>query len=324
MHWVARSCTTIGDFVIRCDQVTKLYCTRYGSAVASSARNPRNFGSQAYVAISVFREVSINTVLPFFVSPLLKHHLPNLRVFLSEGCAGTCVSRAFRFSVKGCNRSGMPCVGSSSSISFSCAEPRHPEACISGFVCIGLPQACLEHWCSCEWKNGETPRLTSNGKTITCKMNNVVPLVVPGLSSSSSSSSASTSRPMDQSKSSGQSEASTAPMTTRRAKQSWTSDRTAGVSPSNCTVTNRSRSWAYSCASSFVCTSPFAVTSVVGFLDHRKVSISSELKSFFCSACALKLTNQPQTYVLLCSWRLAPVPLFPQENRTKLCPRPST
>ena len=49
-------------------------------------------------------------------------------------------------------------------------------------------------------------------------MDNVVPLVVPGLSSSSSSSSASTSRPKDHSKSSGESEASTDPMTTRRVK----------------------------------------------------------------------------------------------------------
>ena len=51
------------------------------------------------------------------------------------------------------------------------------------------------HGCSYEWKNGETPRLTKNGKTTTCKMENFVPLVAPGLSSSSSSSSASTSRP---------------------------------------------------------------------------------------------------------------------------------
>ena len=64
-------------------------------------------------------------------------------------------------------------------------------------------------------KNGETPRLTKIGKTITCFMDNCVPLVVPGLSSSSSSSSASTSRPKDQSKSSSESEASTDPMTTR-------------------------------------------------------------------------------------------------------------
>ena len=36
---------------------------------------------------------------------------------LSEECAGTCASRSSRLSVKGCYQSGMPCVGSSSSIS---------------------------------------------------------------------------------------------------------------------------------------------------------------------------------------------------------------
>ena len=66
-------------------------------------------------------------------------------------------------------------------------------------------------------KNGATPRMNKNGKTITCIMDNFVPFVVPGLSSSSSSSSASASRPKDQSKSSGKSEASSDPMTTRSA-----------------------------------------------------------------------------------------------------------
>ena len=67
-------------------------------------------------------------------------------------------------------------------------------------------------------KNGEPPRLTKNGKTITCTMDNFVLLVVRGLSSSSSSSSVSTSRPKDHSNSSNESEASTDPMTTRRTK----------------------------------------------------------------------------------------------------------
>ena len=79
---------------------------------------------------------------------------------------------------------------------------------------LSLGKLCSEHGCSYEWKNGETPRLTQNGKTIACIMDNFVPLVVPGLSSSSSGSSASTSRPKDQSQSSGESEALTDPMTT--------------------------------------------------------------------------------------------------------------
>ena len=72
---------------------------------------------------------------------------------------------------------------------------------------LSLGKLRSEDGCSREWENGETPRLTKDGKTITCTMENCVPLVVPGLSSSSSSSSASASRPKDQSKSSGESEA---------------------------------------------------------------------------------------------------------------------
>ena len=49
-------------------------------------------------------------------------------------------------------------------------------------------------------------------------MDNFVPLVVPGLSSSSSRSSASTSTPKAQSSSSSESETPTDPVTTRRAK----------------------------------------------------------------------------------------------------------
>ena len=55
----------IEDFVIRrYYQVTKLFCTKYSVASASSARGLRYFGSQADVAISVFREVSEDTMFP--------------------------------------------------------------------------------------------------------------------------------------------------------------------------------------------------------------------------------------------------------------------
>ena len=84
---------------------------------------------------------------------------------------------------------------------------------------LSLGKFCSEYGCSYEWKNGETPRLTPYGKTIACITNTFVLLVVPRLSSSSSSSSASTSRPKDQSNSSGESETSSDPMTTRSAKQ---------------------------------------------------------------------------------------------------------
>ena len=80
----------------------------------------------------------------------------------------------------------------------------------------------------------ETPTVLSLGKlcsengyewkkrwnyTTDQKWDNFVPLVVPGSSSFSSSSSASTLRPKDQSNSSGESEATSGPVTTRRAKR---------------------------------------------------------------------------------------------------------
>ena len=51
------------NLVICCFQVTKIFCTRYGSAIGSSARGPCNFGPLTDLAISVFGEMSINTVL---------------------------------------------------------------------------------------------------------------------------------------------------------------------------------------------------------------------------------------------------------------------
>ena len=60
---VSRFTTFTENFVISCYQVTKIFCTMYGSAIASSARCTCNFGPLADLAMSVFREVSINTVL---------------------------------------------------------------------------------------------------------------------------------------------------------------------------------------------------------------------------------------------------------------------
>ena len=59
---VSRFTTFTENFVICCNQVTKIFCTRYGSANASSARCPCNFGPLTDLAISVFREVRKNTV----------------------------------------------------------------------------------------------------------------------------------------------------------------------------------------------------------------------------------------------------------------------
>ena len=58
------------NFVICCYQVTEIYCTRYGFAIASSAWGPCNFGPFTDLAMSVFREMSIDTVLTQLVTSL--------------------------------------------------------------------------------------------------------------------------------------------------------------------------------------------------------------------------------------------------------------
>ena len=59
---VSRFTSFTENFVICCNQVTKIFCTRYGSANTSSARGSCNFGPFTDLAISVFREVSIHIV----------------------------------------------------------------------------------------------------------------------------------------------------------------------------------------------------------------------------------------------------------------------
>ena len=60
-----------------------------------------------------------------------------------------------------------------------------------------LGKLCKDHGYSCEWVSGQEPRLTKNGKTVECKTDNFVPLVVAGLSTSSGSDSSETSTPQD-------------------------------------------------------------------------------------------------------------------------------
>ena len=59
----SRFTTFTENFVICCNQITKIFCTKYDSANVSSAQGPCNFGSLANLEISVFGEVSNNTVL---------------------------------------------------------------------------------------------------------------------------------------------------------------------------------------------------------------------------------------------------------------------
>ena len=61
--------------------------------------------------------------------------------------------------------------------------------CLDETSAISLGNLCEHHGYSCEWVSGRKPRKTKDGKTIICKSDNVVPLVVPGLSGNPESSS---------------------------------------------------------------------------------------------------------------------------------------
>ena len=62
------------------------------------------------------------------------------------------------------------------------------------------------------------------------------------------------------------------------------SDRTDCVSLRSSTVSNKSKPLTCTVASSFVCTSPPAVITAVGFLDTHTVSSSAEFRSFLLDA----------------------------------------
>ena len=62
-NFVSRFAIVTEDLVICCYQVTKIFSTRYSSTIASCAWCPCNFGPFTDLAISVFREMSINTVM---------------------------------------------------------------------------------------------------------------------------------------------------------------------------------------------------------------------------------------------------------------------
>ena len=105
---VSRFTTFTENFVICCDQITKTFCTRYDSANASSARCPCNFGPLADLAISVFREVSINTVFKQKSALLVGVGSKDgswEEVACESLCWGTLSST--RFSLHSCSHSGM-------------------------------------------------------------------------------------------------------------------------------------------------------------------------------------------------------------------------
>ena len=203
--------------------------------------------------------------------------------------------------VKGCNQTGMPCVGSSLFISF--AGSRFPVACLSWSVSIGFPHACLPlrvvtgsdssptfseiigliRWSQCCRQNAAGIWWQSwyNEKywVVHCP-SNCLPIFGHSLSFAVFHS-----------------------YEYPRFEQDLRSTRIAGVSWSNCTVSNRSRSWTKTCACSFICTAPGRCKSLMVFWTFSQYPfyLSSNL---LAQHCALKLPNPYQTYDLLCLWRL--------------------
>ena len=59
---VSRFTTFTENFLIGCNQITKIFCTKEDSSNTSSARGPCDLGPLADLAISVFWEVSVNTM----------------------------------------------------------------------------------------------------------------------------------------------------------------------------------------------------------------------------------------------------------------------
>ena len=106
------------DFVLCCCQVTILFWSQNGSLLVFA---------EAWTLCFRF------CVSTFETSP------SESEFSLSEECASTCVSRSSRLTVKGCNQTRTPCVGSSLFISFA----RFTVACLSWSVSIGFPHACL-------------------------------------------------------------------------------------------------------------------------------------------------------------------------------------
>ena len=98
---MVRSCTTAANWWLFRDSL--LWSTVFKSPI-SSVREIDLFRSlRKLVRILCFR----------FCIPTFETSPSESEISLSEGCASTCISRSSRLTVKDCDQSGMPCVGSS-------------------------------------------------------------------------------------------------------------------------------------------------------------------------------------------------------------------
>ena len=106
---VSRFTSFTKNFVICCCQVTNIFCSRYGLASAFSAKSPSYLGLLANVAVSVLREVSVNTVLTRYH---FSHRLWSWFMRRAPGCVSVFRdSFVHKILLNSCNHSGRSCNG---------------------------------------------------------------------------------------------------------------------------------------------------------------------------------------------------------------------
>ena len=95
--------------MVCCYQVTKIDSSRYGFALASSARNPCNFGPLTDLAISVFREMSMNIMLTQILTSLCMSAPKRLheKNWLESLPIMELISSSTKFSLNSCSHSGI-------------------------------------------------------------------------------------------------------------------------------------------------------------------------------------------------------------------------
>ena len=309
---VSRFAIVTEDLVICCYQVTKIFSTRYGSAIASSARSPCNFGPRPDLAISVFREVSPDTVCLPKSSRLVR--VGNKDNSWEEVACESLRSRTLsstRFSPNSYSHSGMSeqnlSPGSFSWFSFLCGL---------GFL-VGLgnngslrsTRSTSELDTSTGW---ESIPFRSSRARISLSLDTFVIGEVDELEEDVGWLRSCLDGVIDVEEWELEEELADKLWTTIGTKfsvlhciwipfftrcgflplnqlyeytfssKSFPSDKTAGVSSWTFTIKNISNSLTYTVASSCVCTSPLAVVTIVRLRDSVKVSISAEFKLIMC------------------------------------------
>ena len=134
------------NFVIRCDQVTKIFRSGHDCTSTSSARSPRYFHLRADIAIWVLRKVRVDTVLTEPGSTFPRDSIGNsweeLEVSRYPGSGFRRGPKRLRsstkFSLNSCSQSGNSC---NRSLWFSSRPSFIFLVSVSVGLCIGSPRS---------------------------------------------------------------------------------------------------------------------------------------------------------------------------------------